>query len=229
MELKKKLVIAFLAFLGFVFFCDIESNAQSQTGTSFGISNMDRHIETVWFQQQLTNRFSLGVQLRYSQISYRFVDAIAVTDGSTLFGGLVLGFKLKEAENYRLDINITSSYRYLSNDEKPELRESTNGLEIDPNTILSLKLSDRFKLHTGAMLRMAMQFGETPILNEQMPSAIVLAGLSYSVNGHSIVLRGYTGPMNGAGGDSGKYFNQASIGYQFSFGKSSHQLSFFNF
>ena len=79
------------------------------------------------------------------------------------------------------------------------------------------------------MLRTAMQFGDTPILDEQMPSAIVVAGLSYSVNNHSIALRAYTGPMNGATGDSMKYFNQVSLGYQFSFGEQSSQFSFFNF
>lgn len=223
MDLKKTLFIAFVL-LG-----TLEAKSQSFAGLSIGSSSNDNHIETVWFQHQLTDRFSAGVQIRYSQIRYRFVDAIAINDGSTLFGGIVMGFKLKETEKYRLNFNLTSSYRYLSNDENPDLEESTNGLELDPNIILDLKLSDRITLHTGAMLRTAMQFGDTPILDEQLPSAIVLAGLSYSVNNHSIALRAYTGPMNGATGDSMKYFNQISLGYQFSFGEHSGQFSFFNF
>lgn len=223
MDLKKTLFIAFVL-LG-----TLEAKSQSFAGLSLGSSNNDSHIETVWFQYQLTDRFSAGVQLRYSQIKYRFVDAIAITDGSTAFGGLVLGFKLKETEKYRLNFNLTSSYRYLSNDERPDLSESTHGLEIDPNVLFDLKLSNNVKLHTGALLRTAMQFGDTPILDEQLPSAIILAGLSYSVNNHSIALRAYTGPMNGATGDSMKYFNQISLGYQFSFGEQSSQFSFFNF
>lgn len=221
---SKKTLLIFLLFVG-----SLGLKAQTYGGFSLGTNSNDTHIETLWVQHQLSNRFSIGSQIRYSQIRYRFVDAIAITDGSTAFAGLVFGFKLKETENYRLDFNVTSSYRYLSNDEKPALAESTNGLEIDPNVILHLNLSERIKLHTGSMLRMAMQFGETPILDEQLPSAIVLAGLSYTINQHSIVLRAYTGPMNGATGDSGKYFNQVSLGYQYAFGKSSSQFSFLNF
>lgn len=223
MDLKQTLFIAFIL-IG-----TSEAKSQSFAGLSVGSSDNDNHIETVWFQHQLTNRFSAGLQLRYSQIRYRFVDAIAINNGSTVFGGVVLGFKLKESEKYRLSFNLTSSYRYLSNDERPDLVESTRGLEIDPNILLDLKISDRIKLHTGAMLRTAMQFGDTPILDEQLPSAIVLAGISYSKNNHSIALRAYTGPMNGASGDSMKYFNQISLGYQFSFGEHSSQFSFFNF
>jgi hypothetical protein len=223
MELKKSFILLLLLFGAF------GSQAQSHAGFSLGTNSNDNHIETLWFQHQLTNRFSVGVQMRYSQIRYRFVDAIAITDGSTAFGGIVLGFKLKETEKYRLNFNLTSSYRYLSNDENPNLAESTNGLELDPNILLDLKLSDKIKLHTGAMLRTAMQFGDTPILDEQMPSAIVLAGLSYTMNSHSFALRAYTGPMNGATGDSQKYFNQISLGYQFSFGKQTGPFSFFNF
>lgn len=223
MDLKKALFIAFVL-LGI-----LEAKSQSFAGISVGSSNNDNHIETIWFQHQLTDRFSAGVQVRYSQIRYRFVDAIAINDGSTVFGGLVLGFKLKETENYSLNFNLTSSYRYLSNDERPDLAESTNGLELDPNILLDLKLSNRIKLHTGAMFRTAMQFGDAPILDEQLPSAVVLAGLCYCVNNHCFAIRAYTGPMNGANGDSMKYFNQISLGYQFSFGKQSSQFSFFNF
>ena len=222
---SKKTLLLIVLLLGVV-----ESKAQSNAGITLGASNNDTHMETIWYQHQLSDIFSAGLQLRYSQIKYRFVDAIAVTDGSTTFAGIVLGFKLKETEIYRLDFNVTTSYRYLSNDDRPEIAESTNGLELDPNMILHLNLSDKVNLHTGAMLRTAMQFGETPILDEQMPSAIVLTGLSYQLNERqSIALRAYTGPMNGATGDSMKYFNQISIGYQFSLGKLSNSFSFFNF
>ena len=222
---SKKTLLLIVLLLGVV-----ESKAQSNAGITLGASNNDTHMETIWYQHQLSDKFSAGLQLRYSQIKYRFVDAIAVTDGSTAFAGIVLGFKLKETEIYRLDFNVTTSYRYLSNDDRPEIAESTNGLELDPNMILHLNLSDKVNLHTGAMLRTAMQFGETPILDEQMPSAIVLTGLSYQLNERqSIALRAYTGPMNGATGDSMKYFNQISIGYQFSLGKLSNSFSFFNF
>lgn len=223
MDVKKTLLIAFVL-LGV-----LEVQSQSFVGLSVGVSDNDNHIETVWFQHQLTERFSAGVQLRYSQIRYRFVDAIAITDGSTAFGGIVLGFKIKETEHYRTSFNLTSSYRYLSNDEKPDLAESTHGLELDPNILFDLKLTDNFNLHTGAMLRTAMQFGETPIYDEQLPSAIVVMGISYGVNNHSFAVRAYTGPMNGASGDTMKYFNQISLGYQFSFGEHSRQYSFFNF
>lgn len=223
MELKKTLLILFVL-LG-----TLEAKSQSFVGLSAGTSNNDNHIETVWFQHQFTARFSAGVQLRYSQIRYRFVDAIAITNGSATFGGLVLGFKIKETDQYRLNINLTSSYRYLSNDENPDLAESTSGLELDPSILFDLKLTDNIILHTGTILRTAMQFGETPILDEQLPSAIIVAGISYRVHSHSFALRTYTGPMNGASGDSMKYFNQLTLGYQFSLSKRSGAFSFFNF
>jgi hypothetical protein len=223
MDTKKTLLIL-LVFLGIQ-----ETKAQSQVGLSLGGSNNDTNMETLWYQHQLRDNFSLGLQLRYSQIKYRFVDAIAITEGSTAFAGIVLGFKLKESENYRLNFNLTTSYRYISNDDKSELAESTYGLELDPNIILDLRLSEKITLHTGAMLRSAIQLGETQILNEQLPSAIVLAGLSYTVNNHTFAVRAYTGPMNGATGDTMKYFNQLSIGYQFNLSKETHPFSFFNF
>jgi hypothetical protein len=222
MELRKLLLLLFiLASMGL--------KAQTNIGVSLGTSANDRHLETIWIQHQISNKFSAGLQFRYSQINYRFVDAIAITDGSTVFTGLVLGFKIKETENYQLNFNLTSSYRYLSNDDRPELLESTNGIEFDPNIIFSIKCTEKINLHTGAMLRTAHQFGDTPILNEQLPSAIVLAGLSYHIQNHSIALRAYTGPMNGATGDSMKYFNQISLGYQYTFGLEAKPFSFFNF
>lgn len=223
MELKK-IVITLTFLLGI-----LDAKAQSYVGLSVGTSNNDDHIETIWYQQQLTNRFSAGIQIRYSQIRYRFVDAIAINDGSTAFAGIVLGFKLKETENYRLDFNLTSSYRYLSNDERSDLTESTHGLEFDPNIIMSIRISNKLKLHTGAVLRTAMELGDTPILDEQLPSAIVVGGLSYGIKNHSINFRAYTGPMNGATGDSMKFFNQLSIGYQYTFNQKSTPFSFFNF
>jgi hypothetical protein len=207
----------------------VKSTAQSQAGLSIGISNNDNHVETLWFQNRFNDLFSVGLQFRYSQIKYRFVDAIAIKDGSTVFGGLVFGFKLKETSAYSLHFNLTSSYRYLSNDERPELAESTHGIELDPNIVLSLKLTNKLTLHAGTMLRTAMQFGDTPILDEQMPSTIVLAALSYHFDKSSLAIRAYTGPMNGATGDTMKYFNQISLGYQYNLGKSASSFSFFNF
>lgn len=207
----------------------IELKAQTYTGFALAASNNDRHMETLWLQHQVTNRFSAGVQLRYSQIRYRFVDAIAVENGSTVFAGIVLGFTIKETSDYSLNFNLTSSYRYLSNDDRPELAASTNGLELDPNIILGLRLTDKIHLHSGAMLRAAMQFGDNPVLDEQLPSAIVFAGLSYQMSNHSIAIRVYTGPMNGATGDSMKYFNQVSLGYQYSLNGLSKPFLFFNF
>ena len=188
-------------------------------------------METIWYQQQVSNRFSAGLQLRYSEINYRFVNARAIEEGNTTFVGAVLGFKLKEAEKYRFDFNLTASYRYLNNDENPELPSSTNGLEIDPNFIFGLRLSDNLFFHTGAMFRTAMQFGEEPINDEQQPfSAIVLNGVSIYKNGHTYSLRTYAGPMTGATGDTEKFFWQLSLGYQYSFGSSSNSSSpFFNF
>jgi hypothetical protein len=220
----KSIIITII--LAFGIFC---TNAQTTAGFSVGFSNNDKHIETLWFQHQLSRSFSAGLQFRYSQIDYRFVNAIAIKDGSTTFAGLVLGVKLKESEHIRLDFNLTASYRYLSNDDRPELPSSTNGLEFDPNIVLGFNLSESINLYTGIMLRTAMQFGETSVLDEQLPSGIVLAGLSYNINKHQIALRAYTGPMNGAGGDTMKYFNQISIGYQYTFGQPKSPLSFFNF
>jgi len=217
-------------FIPFLFLIALEVSSQSVAGLSVGVSNNDEHMETVWLQHQWTDKFSAGLQLRYSQIKYRFVDAIAISEGSTFFGGFVLGFKMKETEKYSLNFNLTSSYRYLSNEENPELAESTSGLEFDPNILVALKLSDRLTLHTGAMFRTAMQLQKNQILDEQLPSAIVLAGLSYNINNHSIALRAYSGPMNGASGDTMKYFNQISLGYQVFFGQPSDGFfSFFNF
>lgn len=218
-----------LFFILLMLFGMIELKAQTYAGFSLATSNNDRHMETVWLQHQISRGFSAGIQLRYSQIKYRFVDAIAIEDGSTVFAGLVLGFNIKETKAYSLDFNLTSSYRFLSNDDKPELLSSTNGLELDPNIIFGLRFTDKIKFHTGAMLRTAMQFGDTPILDEQLPSAIILAGLSYQMNNHSIAIRAYTGPMNGATGDSMKYFNQISLGYQFNINALSKSSSFFNF
>lgn len=202
----------------------IALQAQSYLGLSVGTSKNDNHLETLWFQHQVSERFSLGLQLRYSGIGYRFVNARAIEDGSTVFAGAVLGFNIKQSEKCRLDFNLTTSYRYLSNDENPELPSSTNGLELDPNIILGLRLSDRFLFHTGAMFRAAMQFGEEPIYDEQMPvSAIVLNGFSYQKDNSAYSLRVYAGPMSGATGDTEKFFWQVSLGYQYAFGESNGQ------
>ena len=210
----------------FISYC----NTQSYAGLSIATSKNDRHIETLWYQQQLSDRFNAGVQLRYSRILYRFVNARAIEDGTTVFVGAVLGFNLKKSERYRLDFNLTTSYRYLNNDENPELPSSTNGLEIDPNFIFGLKLSEKLLFHSGIMLRTAMQFGDEPINDEQQPSTIVLTGVSIDKAAHLFSLRTYAGPMTGATGDTEKFFWQLSLGYQYKFGSSAKGvLPFFNF
>lgn len=218
-----------LIFIFFLLSGVLDMQAQSHFGFSVATSKNDQHMETLWYQNQISQHFSLGVQLRYSGIRYRFVNARAIENGSTAFVGAVLGFNLKKTEKYRLDFNLTSSYRYLNNEEKPELPESTNGLEIDPNFIFGIKVTDNVFFHSGAMLRAAMQFGDEPINDEQLPSAIVLNGLSIQKNAHTFSLRTYVGPMNGATGDTEKFFWQFSLGYQYNLNGSANAIPFFNF
>lgn len=225
MDVKKSLFIALLLFIGF------KIQAQSYLGFSVATSKNDTHMESIWLQNQISERFSAGLQLRYSGIRYRFVNARAIEKGNTVFIGAVLGFNLKQSEKYRLDFNLTTSYRYLENEEKPNLPSSTNGLELDPNFVFGMRLSDNFLFHSGAMFRTAIQFGEEPITDEQLPySAIVLNGLSYKKNRNTFSLRIYSGPMNGATGDTEKFFWQCSMGYQCNFGfHENNSLPFFNF
>jgi hypothetical protein len=189
-------------------------------------------METLWYQHQLSNRFSVGLQVRNSDVKYRFVNARAIEKGNTMFAGLVLGFKIKENEKYRLDFNLTTSYRRLENEEQEinNLPQFTTGIEIDPNLLFSLKANQRWLFHTGVMLRTATQVEPESVSDEQLPSAIVLNGLSYQINQSSLTLRTYAGPMNGAGGDTGKFFWQVSLGYQYTFsGKSQPSIPFINF
>ena len=170
MNVKLVPVFLFLGFFGI--------QAQSSLGISVGVSKNDDHIETLWYQKQISERFSAGLQLRFSEIKYRFVNARAIEDGNTVFIGTVFGFKIKKSEKYRLDFNLTTSYRYLENNENPELPSSTDGLELDPNIIFGLRLSDNINFHSGAMFRAAIQFGNEPINDEQMPPyAIILSGI----------------------------------------------------
>ena len=222
---KLFLMVFFLSFLG------MQIQAQSYFGVSVGTSKNDNHIETLWYQNQLSERFNAGLQLRFSRIKYRFVNARAIEDGSTIFVGGVLGYNIKQSEKYRLDFNLTASYRYLSNDENAELPSSTNGLELDPNFIFGIRLSDNILFHSGAMFRTAMQFGDEPINNEQTPtSAIVLNGITLHKGKNMYTLRTYAGPMTGATGDTEKFFWQLSLGYQYAFGTvPNNALPFFNF
>lgn len=206
-------------------------HAQSNIGFTIATSKNDTHMETLWYQQQVSKRFSAGLQLRYSGIRYRFVNARSIEEGTTTFVGAVLGFNLKKTEKYRFDFNLTTSYRRLNNEENPELPSSTNGLEIDPNFIFGLQLTDNLIFHTGAMFRAARQFGDEPISDEQMPtSAIVFNGLSVKKNAHIFSLRAYSGPMTGATGDTEKFFWQFSLGYQYNFNRpTDSSIPFFNF
>ena len=186
-------------------------------------------METVWYQHQLSPLLSIGLQLRNSDVKYRFVNARAIDRGNTIFAGLTLGFRIREREKHRLDFNLTTSYRRLENEELEELPQFTDGIEIDPNLIFSLKARQRFIFHTGIMLRAATQLGPESISDEQLPSAILLNGLSYRINQSSLTLRTYVGPMNGAGGDTEKFFWQVSVGYQYTFGKQVSPIPFINF
>lgn len=205
------------------------TSAQSTLGLSLATSKNDRHMETLWFQQQISPRFSAGIQLRNSGLRYRFVNARAVEEGNTFFAGAVLGFKLKETGTYRFDFNLTTSYRRLTNDDNPDLPSTTNGLEIDPNLMMSLRLNDQLYFHTGALLRLAMQLGPETIGNEQGLSAILVNGLSVQKDAHNISLKTYVGPMNGATGDTEKFFWQLSLAYQITLNNKSASPSFFNF
>ncbi len=205
-------------------------SAQSMIGLTAATSKSDNHMETFWYQQQIFNRFSLGLQIRNSDVKYRFIDAKAIKNGNAFFAGLTLGFKIKEQEDYRLDFNLTTSYRRLKNKGNEQLPQFTDGIEIDPNLLFSLKTGRRIVFHTGIMLRTAVQLNPEAIPDEQLPSAILLNGLSYQLNQSALTLRTYAGPMNGAGGDTEKFFWQVSLGYQYTFpGKFSSSIPFINF
>lgn len=221
----KQIIILFFLLLGTTPFY-----AQSNIGFSIATSKNDKHLETLWYQQQLSERFSIGLQLRSSSVRYRFINAQAIEKGNTAFTGLVLGFKLKETEKYRLDFNLTTSYRRLKNKETIELPTSSNGLEIDPNFIFGMRLNNTIYFHTGAMLRVARQFSPETIGDEQLPSAIVLTGFSFKKKEHTISLKTYAGPMNGATGDTEKFFWQVALGYQYNFQPNTvSTIPFFNF
>ena len=206
------------------------ASAQSAIGVSLATSRNDHHMETVWYHQQVAKRFSVGLQFRNSDVRYRFVDAQAIERGNTLFAGLTLGYAIKTEENYRLDFNLTTSYRRLENEESEALSQVTDGLEIDPTLLFSLRANSSLIYHTGALFRAATQLGPTAVSDEQLPSAIVLNGLSYSFGPSSLTLRTYAGPMNGASGDTGKFFWQVSLGYQYTFsGRFASALPFINF
>ena len=217
----------------FMFICLLHycgANAQSNFGLSVATSKNDNHMETVWYQHQLSSRFSVGIQLRNSDVRYRFVNARAIEKGNTVFAGLTLGYKIAYSENFRLDANLTTSYRYLENEENTSLPKITGGLEIDPNIILSLKLRENLFYHTGAMLRTTFQISPESIGDEQLPSAIILNGISLQKKSNTFSLRTYVGPMNGATGDTEKFFWQVSLGYQYSLNfKETKQLPFINF
>lgn len=202
--------------------------AQSTAGISVGTSKSDRHVEIIWFQQGLTERLSLGLQMRTSAIRYRFVDAQAIDWGHMLFAGLTLGTILATGERYRLDPTLTGSYRFLENEANDVLATRTHGLEIDPNLVFGLQLSLAWVYHSGAMLRTAMQLGPNRIGKEQLPSAIILNGLSYQRGRSLISLCTYAGPMNGARGDTEKFSWQLSLGFQYQLCAAAQGLPFFH-
>lgn len=217
-------------FMAICLLCYCETNAQSNFGLAVASSKNDNHMETVWYQHQLSSRFSAGIQLRNSDVRYRFVNARAIENGNTFFAGITLGYKIAHSENYRLDANLTTSYRYLENEKNPSLPQITGGLEMDPNLILSLRLKENLCYHSGALLRTTSQISPESIGDEQLPSAILLNGFSLQKKSSTFSLRTYVGPMNGASGDTEKFFWQVSVGYQFNLKfKESKQLPFINF
>lgn len=214
----------------FYLICCFVVKAQSNIGLSVSTSKSDDHMEKVWYQVQVTEKFSFGVQLRNSRIRYRFVNATAIEEGNTFFAGLTFGLKIADEKKYRLDLNITPSYRHITNKIDAFLPKSTTGLEIDPNIIMSLKLNNKLFYHSGAMLRTTMQFTPEIIGDEQLPSGILLNGISYQVDANTFSIRSYVGPMNGASGDTEKFFWQVSFGYQLNLNFiKSNKIPFINF
>ncbi|MEM8525636.1 MAG: hypothetical protein AAGG68_13425 [Bacteroidota bacterium] len=203
--------------------------AQSNIGAQISTSKSDDYDSIIWYQQQISERFSAGLQVRASELKYRFINAQAVESGNTFFTGLVLGFKLKETENYRLDFNTTASWRRI-NSENSSLPETASGLEIDPNLIFGLRLNDQFFYHSGMMLRAALQLSPETIGDEQLPSAILLNSFSYQLNAQTLSFKTYFGPMNGASGDTEKFFWQLAVSYQYNLNyKGQGRIPFLNF
>ncbi|MEN0049042.1 MAG: hypothetical protein AAF806_18400, partial [Bacteroidota bacterium] len=65
---------------------------------------------------------------------------------------------------------------------------------------------------------------------EQLPSAIILNSLSYQLNAQTLSLKTYVGPMNGASGDTEKFFWQFALSYQYNLNqKGQGQIPFLNF
>ncbi|MEZ4828157.1 MAG: hypothetical protein R3C61_18010 [Bacteroidia bacterium] len=204
--------------------------SQSNFGFSVGTSKSDHYLGSIWYQHPISNRFSIGLNFRYCDFKYRFVNAIAINSGKTVFTGLVIGYKIAETENFRLDFNLTSSYRYLENQENITLPSKTIGLEFDPNILMTLRMNDKILYHTGAMLRTSIQLKPEVIGNEQQPSGIVLNGISLKSNSALYTLRTYAGPMSGATGDTEKFFWMVSVGCQFNIpSKNASSISFLNF
>jgi len=203
--------------------------AQSNIGSSIGRSKSDQHVETIWLQHQVSDQFSLGVQYRNSGIKYRFVNAIAIENGNAQFFGATLGYRIYSREEFRLDFNLTASYRMISRNSTEGLPSNTGGLEFDPNIIFGLKVSEQVNFRSGALFRMTSQISPELISDEQFFSAILLNGLSYNLGRNSLAVRNSLGPMAGASGDTEKFFWQASLGFQHNFGGRGQSLSFFNF
>ncbi|MEZ4850851.1 MAG: hypothetical protein R3B93_19980 [Bacteroidia bacterium] len=212
----------------FILTIAVSAQAQSTVGLSLGTSKSDRQTASFLYRQNLTSRWSLGAQISYGAIRYRFIDAIAITEGQVGMIGLSLGYKIAEGDRYRLDANLAPRYRRIRSQNEFETINS-HGIEIDPNILIGLKLSDQIFFHSGVMLRTAMQLRPEVIGNEQLPSAILTNALSLQKGDNLISLKTYIGPMNGAGGDTEKFYWQVSLGYQFSLGKSTNSIPFFNF
>ena len=108
-----------------------QGNSQSNFGISIGTSRTDNHTESIWYQKSFSEKFSLGFQLRNGGINYRFINARAVQSGSVQHAGLVLGYKIRETENFRFDFNLSTTYRRINSDDVEVEGNGTNGFEPD--------------------------------------------------------------------------------------------------
>lgn len=187
--------------------------AQSTIGFSLGSSKSDLHTESIWYQRQVNESLYLGAQLRYGQAQYRFIQAKSVTEGSVLSAGVQIDWKLISQNSFRLDVNLSPSLRWFRS-ALEHTPSSSLAVEIDPNLIAGLRLNEQWIFHTGLLMRTVFELNPAPVLNEQLPSSILLNGISFQKQSSLISLKTYYGPMSGAVGDTEKFFWQVSLGIQ---------------
>jgi len=215
-------------FLCWMLLGSLSISAQSLIGLDLGTSKSDNLSLRIGYQRELSPVVSAGFQLKAAVLDYRFIDARAVTEGNVLFIGIPLGFNVKSTDTYRVDINLTPSWRILTATNEVASRRG-QAIEIDPNLVISMPVGDRMIYHAGVMLRTVFQVNPETLV-EQIPSTILLNGFSYKLGENLFSLRTYVGPMFGAAGDTEKFFWKLSLGFQMPIGEStSDTLPFFNF